>query len=370
MVSSSSFSKVNIDEDKWVEGMRKSIVEHDDEQMGKIPVCIFTVPKVLLDTNPNCYIPQQVALGPYHHWRPEVYDMQRFKLAAARRTQKYMNVSFERIVEIMKKQDEVRIRACYHKFLDMSGDALVWMMAVDMAFLLEFLLVYSMKQEGRSLTRVASEMSHLVDAAGKKLSHVAILRDLVMVENQIPLFLIKTMMEHQHRETHNKSPGEKLKSMLMGLYHELSPFHEQELADVHIDDCDHILDFLYHMTVPNNKELHTYDAIEIEYDHDQSVTEEAHDGDQEDSFAKHTDLQRFMNFIWNILSKSKAGMVRIFKKIIFGRPVALVTKFPWKIISSLPILKNMKEPIELLNFLNYELGFLGTKRGFVHENMN
>ncbi|KAF5758117.1 hypothetical protein HanXRQr2_Chr16g0725641 [Helianthus annuus] len=346
MVSSSSFSKVNIDEDKWVEGMRKSIVEHDDEQIGKIPVCIFTVPKVLLDTNPNCYIPQQVALGPYHHWRPEVYDMQRFKLAAARRTQKYMNVSFERIVEIMKKHDEVRIRACYHKFLDMSGDALVWMMAVDMAFLLEFLLVYSMKQEGRSLTRVASEMSHLVDAAGKKLSHVAILRDLVMVENQIPLFLIKTMMEHQHRETHNKSPGEKLMSMLMGLYHELSPFHEQELANVHIDDCDHILDFLYHMTVPNNKELHTYDAIEIEYDHDQSITEEAHDGDQEDSFAKHTDLQRFMNFIWNIHSKSKAGMVRIFKKIIFGRPVALVTKFPWKIISSLPILKNMKEPIE------------------------
>lgn len=107
-------------------------------------------------------------------------------------------------------------------------------------------------------------MSHIVDVSGKKLSHMVILRDLVMVENQIPLFLIKTMMEHQLREIDGKSAREKLKSMLMGLYHELSPFHEQELADVDIDDCDHLLDFLYHMTVPNNKELHIYDAIEIE----------------------------------------------------------------------------------------------------------
>ncbi|MFS8000434.1 hypothetical protein Hanom_Chr12g01178271 [Helianthus anomalus] len=38
-----------------------------------------------------------------------------------------MNVSFERIVDIMKKHDELRIRASYHKLLEMSGDTLVWM---------------------------------------------------------------------------------------------------------------------------------------------------------------------------------------------------------------------------------------------------
>ncbi|KAJ0833934.1 hypothetical protein HanRHA438_Chr16g0738121 [Helianthus annuus] len=339
---------MDIDEDKWVEGVRKSLVEQDEE-IGKIPVCIFTVPKILLATDPNSYIPQQVALGPFHHWRPEVYDMQRYKLAAARRTQKYMNVSFERIVDIMKKHDELRIRASYHKLLEISGDTLVWMMAVDMAFLLEFLMVYSMKQEGQTLTRVTSSMSHLVDVTGKKLSHVAILRDLVMLENQIPLFLIKNMLEHQRKESDDKSPGEKLKSMLMGLYHELSPFHEQELADVDIDDCDHILDFLYHMTVPNNKELHIDEVIEIEYE---GITEEACDGDQEESFAKPSDLRRFTNYIWKILSKSNAGMIRISKRIIFGRPVILVTKLPWRIISSLPILKLLKEPIEQM-FKNF-----------------
>lgn len=323
--------------------MRKSIMEHEEE-IDKVPVCIFTVPKVLLATDPESYIPQQVALGPFHHWRPEVYDMQRYKLAAARRTQKDMNVSFERIIEMMKKKDEARIRACYHKFLDMSGDALIWMMAVDMAFLLEFLQVYSMKEQGRVLKKVTSSMSHLVDASGKKLSHMVILRDLVMVENQIPLFLIKTMLEHQSKNSNNdKSAEETLKSMLMGVYHELSPFQEKELPDVDINDCDHLLDFLYHMTVPNNKEL---GIMEAEIDIEEEIITEVNEGDEEESFAKESDLNKVMNYIWNILSKSNAGLVGFFKRIIFGRPMALLMKLPWKILTNLPILKLMKEPME------------------------
>ncbi|KAI3766206.1 hypothetical protein L2E82_16258 [Cichorium intybus] len=348
--NSYSFTKPNIDEDGWVESMRKSIIEQDDEEIAKTPVCIFTVPKVLLATDPESYIPQQVALGPFHHWREEVYDMQRYKLAAARRTQKLMNVRFERIVELMKKHDEARIRASYYKFLDVSGEALIWVLAVDVAFLLEFLHVYSIEEEGRTFQKVTSSMSHLVDASGKKLSHMSILRDLVMVENQIPLFLMKTMVEHQLRNDENKSVGEKLKTMLMGLYHELSPFKEQDLPDVDINECDHLLDFLYHMTVPRNKEHHiNIEENEIEYE---GIAEETGEGDQEESFAKPSDLRRFMNFIWKILSKSNATLLRIFKKIIFGKPVTLIMKLPWKILSNLPILKLMKEPIEnmLQNF--------------------
>ncbi|PWA49207.1 hypothetical protein CTI12_AA483570 [Artemisia annua] len=343
--NSYSFSNMNVDETEWVESMRKSLIEHEEE-VDKVAVCIFTVPQVLLATDPESYIPQQIALGPFHHWRPEVYDMQRYKLAAARRTQKHMNVSFERIVEIMKKKDEARIRACYHKFLDMSGDALIWMMAVDMAFLLEFLHVYSMKEEGKVLNKVTSSVSHLVDVSGKKLSHMAILRDLVMVENQIPLFLIKTMLEHQYKKgtDQEKSAEDTLKKMLMGLYHELSPFQEKELPDVDINDCDHLLDFLYHLTVPNNKELGIMEA-EIDIEEEEDITEEK-DEAQEETIAKDGEVRKVMNYIWNILSKSNAGLVKIFKKILFGKPMALLMKLPWKIISSLPILKLMKEPME------------------------
>jgi hypothetical protein len=44
-------------------------------------------------------------------------------------------------------------------------------------------------KEGIVFTRVSSRMSHLVDYAGRKSGHNAILRDMVMLENQIPLFV-------------------------------------------------------------------------------------------------------------------------------------------------------------------------------------
>ncbi|XP_023733601.1 putative UPF0481 protein At3g02645 [Lactuca sativa] len=342
--NSSSFNKSNIDQEGWVKSMRKSIAEPDNEEISKFPVCIFSVPKVLLATDPDSYIPQQVALGPFHHWREEVYDMQRYKLEAARRTQKLMNTSFEEMVEEMRKQDEARIRACYHKFLDMSGEVLVWILAVDMAFLLEFLRVYSVKEQARSsVENCTSSVSHLVDTSGSsKMSQMAILRDLVMVENQIPLFLMKTMVENQIRDDENKSAAETLKSMLMGLYHEVSPFKEKQLPDIDIDDCDHLLDFLYHMTVPNNKELHI-EAIEIDYE---GITEDANDGDQEESFAKPSDVQHFKDFIWKIVSKSNASLLRIFKKLIFMKPVTVMMKLPLKVLSNIPMLNLIKEPVE------------------------
>nr|GEU94934.1 putative UPF0481 protein At3g02645 [Tanacetum cinerariifolium] len=352
-----SFSKMNIDEDEWVANMRKSVVEYEEESEEN-PVCIFTVPQVLLATDPESYIPQEVALGPFHHWRPEIYDMQRYKLAAARRTQKSMNVSFERIVEIMKKNDETRIRACYHKSIDMSGDALIWMMAVDMAFLLEFLQVYSLKEEGRTLKKVTSTIAHIVDVTGKKLSHMAVLRDVVMLENQIPMFLIHTMLKHQIKNTKhedksadetlkNKSADETLKSMLMGLYIELTPFQEKVLPDVDINDCDHLLDFLYHMTVPNNKELGIMEAeIDIEEEEEEEETTEIKEEDEEGMYAKDSEVRSFLDHIWKIISKSNARLVNLLKKIIFGKPMKLVMKLPWKIISNLPLLKMMKEPME------------------------
>nr|GEZ78704.1 putative UPF0481 protein At3g02645 [Tanacetum cinerariifolium] len=221
----------------------------------------------------------------------------------------------------MKKNDEARIRASYHKLIDMSGDALIWMMAVDMAFFLN-----SFKC--------------------KKLSHVTILRDLVMMENQIPLFLIKTMLEHQcKRNTElNKSAEEIPKTMLMGLYHELSPFQEIALPDVDINDCEYLLDFLYHLIVPNNKELGIIET-EIDVKHD-AIIEVKDDKEKEDTFAKKSDLKRFMKFVTKILSKSNARLVSILRKVIMGKPMALVLKLPWKIISNIPILKVIKEPIE------------------------
>uniref|UniRef100_F6HIX2 Uncharacterized protein n=1 Tax=Vitis vinifera TaxID=29760 RepID=F6HIX2_VITVI len=171
-----SNSNPSFDELRWVIEIRRTLDEELEED-SEVPVNIYNVPKTLMATKPDCYVPQEVALGPYHHWRPELYEMERYKLAAAKRTQKHLQrVKFESLVDQLTKH-EPRIRACYHKFLEFNGDTLAWMMAIDASFLLEFLQVYAIKA-GRVLTRVSSRMSHLVDYAGTKSAHNAILRDM------------------------------------------------------------------------------------------------------------------------------------------------------------------------------------------------
>ncbi|PRQ32437.1 hypothetical protein RchiOBHm_Chr5g0046381 [Rosa chinensis] len=92
------------------------------------------------------------------------------------------------------------------------------MMAIDASFFLEILQVYEV-QEG---PRVSSRMAHLVDHAGRKSAHHAILRDLVMLENQIPRFVLKKVLKFKLPAL--ECAKDKLLSMFMGLCKELSPF--------------------------------------------------------------------------------------------------------------------------------------------------
>ncbi|XVE92491.1 hypothetical protein REPUB_Repub01dG0101800 [Reevesia pubescens] len=216
----SSTSNSNFDELRWVVNIHRSLDEELEEEI-EVPVCIFNVPKTLMSTDPESYIPQLVALGSYHYWRPELYEMERYKLAAAKRTQKQLQcLNFHTLVDQLVNLDS-RIRACYHKYLDFNGETLTWMMAIDASFLLEFLQIYALK-EGKTLSRVSSRMSHLVDYAGRKSAHNSILRDVVMLENQIPLFILRKVLDVQYSSL--ESADDMLLSMLMGLSQELSPF--------------------------------------------------------------------------------------------------------------------------------------------------
>ncbi|KAL3736853.1 hypothetical protein ACJRO7_025737 [Eucalyptus globulus] len=345
--TASSMPKVGeiFDENQWVIQIRWAL-EEELEDETEVPVSIFSVPRVLMSSDPELYTPQQVAIGPYHHWRPEMYEMERYKLAAAKRSQKQLQkIKIHNLVEQLEKL-ELRTRACYHKYLDFKGETLAWMMAIDASFLLEFLRVYAIK-EGKMLSRVSSRMSHLVDYTGRKSAHNAILKDIVMLENQIPLFILRKMLEF--RFTSLDDADNMLHGMLMGFYKEVSPFKLLEaLPKIQVSVCAHLLDFLYETIVPKVKE-----QPEI-------VEEEGEEeGDNEDKEGKAKSpwsllsssgtnyIRPLCDQIWNLLSKLIKGPIETVKRLLLSNR-AKVLKLPLTILSKIPLLSVLAQPLESL----------------------
>ncbi|XP_047959122.1 putative UPF0481 protein At3g02645 [Salvia hispanica] len=325
----------HFDESLWVKRIQQSIDDDLDED-SKIPVTIFAVPKILMATDPDSYIPQQVAIGPYHHLRAELYDMERYKVAAAKRNQKELdNVKLKQLVDHLMKM-ELRIKASYHRPLGIGVEALAWMMAVDVSFLFEFMQVCAVK-EGKVITRIPSRMDYLIDLARRKTAHNAILRDIVMLENQIPLFVMRKLLELQFSSL--EMADDRLHAMLAALAKDLSPFQMAESYQrVALGDCAHLLEFLYNYVVPST-DREKPASIEID------VAEEgAAEGEEE--MVETTHVRQLRVVVWRVIYTSVRTPARFVKRVILSKPMKLAVKLPWKVVSNIPLLKTLTQPIE------------------------
>ncbi|KAG6789063.1 hypothetical protein POTOM_005147 [Populus tomentosa] len=319
-------SSSNFDEYQWVINIGRALekeLEDDDED----PVCIFTVPKTLMSSNPDTYTPQQLSLGPYHYLRPDLHEMECYKLSAAKKLQNQLHSShrFENLVEQLIKL-EPKIRACYHKYLSFNAETLAWMMALDVSFLLEFLQIYSLKETSSSSRVVTSRMSHLLDYSKRKSVHHVILRDMVMLENQVPLFVLRKVLEFQYLSV--ESADEMLLSMIMGLAKDLSPFKTIELPkSKNILEHSHLLDLLYDIIVPKVEE-----PVEISEEFADQI--EADKPESEGFGFDSNYVKQLLKEIWNTVSQLTTGPVSLLIKNI-SSTVTIQLKFSWTILSKL-----------------------------------
>ncbi|RZC73810.1 hypothetical protein C5167_049285 [Papaver somniferum] len=178
----SSMSIPKLDLNQWVIQIREILEEgdiEDDKDTNTISVCISNVPKSLKAYKPDAYIPQQISLGPYHHWRPELYEMGRYKLEAAKRRQKQLmdGLKFQHLVEGHLTKLDLRIRSCYHKYIDFNCETLAWLMAVDASFLLEFLQIFAIKEVTGRVHLLDCLYYMLVQRKPEELSSVAITKE-------------------------------------------------------------------------------------------------------------------------------------------------------------------------------------------------
>ncbi|KAL6624845.1 hypothetical protein ACP70R_032166 [Stipagrostis hirtigluma subsp. patula] len=341
------------DEVRWVVQIRRSLQEDaagddDDDDDDGIPVSVFNVPKQLHVHKPEAYTPQLIALGPYHHWRPELYEMERYKLAAARRAQRRLRagVKLDGLVEHLARLER-KVRAYYHRYLDFSGETLSWMMVVDGAFLLEFLQIYAavaVAGEGgggsRPLRRVSSRMAHLVDFAGRKAAHNLILRDMIMLENQVPLCVLLKILDPQCESADDA--GELLARMVTGLMKELCPFKMMDsFPAANVGKHAHLLELLYYLLVPKPADDAAAEAGAHGSFHDRGegydIEEQPADGsgggaeEQQPAAGSHHVKQLFVA-VWGIVSRLKtAGPMKHVAK-----PMEVAAKAPWKMLNVVP----------------------------------
>ncbi|XP_020208555.1 putative UPF0481 protein At3g02645 [Cajanus cajan] len=243
------------DEDTWVVQMNQLVSETNLSILNKMPVCIYQVPKSLSCGKPEAFAPQLIAIGPYNHFRPDLYPMERFKIFAAKRVLDHFNKhDLKTLVEQLRNTGPF-IRACYHKYLDLKEDTLLYTMALDGLFLLDFYHNYlDEKVSSSSMTGLEEQ----VQISGVKLTKDAIIRDMIMVENQIPTYMLLRILVLESSKPVD-SVQEHLGSMLLSFCAEHSP-----LKLTHTPTCSeavtkhyHILDLMYHLVVPQNENSET-----------------------------------------------------------------------------------------------------------------
>ncbi|KAL3813055.1 hypothetical protein ACJIZ3_014323 [Penstemon smallii] len=172
MSSNTIFSSIE-SQKRWVLAMEKNFPqEHIVDINFFTPTSIFKIPKTLTETNPEAYTPQHLGLGPYHHLRPELYPMQKPKVAAVNNYLKSKNPkSFQKVVDALV-QFEPLLRQCYDQYLDLDIQTLAWILTIDGLYLLQFLENYSQNNSEELNTG-----------------------DIMMLENQIPVIILKSIRQ-------------------------------------------------------------------------------------------------------------------------------------------------------------------------------
>ncbi|KAL0007595.1 hypothetical protein SO802_009097 [Lithocarpus litseifolius] len=139
--------------------------------------CIYRVPKNLRQINEEAYSPKLISIGPFHHGKEEVRDMEKLKVRYLKefcyRTGKCQK-EIARVIE----ENEVKIRRCYEEIFDMSSEDFVKMVLLDSTFIIELFMRANDKKDYMS---------------SKPLLNCYIQADLILLENQLPFFILEEL---------------------------------------------------------------------------------------------------------------------------------------------------------------------------------
>ncbi|KAL8258894.1 hypothetical protein R6Q59_026847 [Mikania micrantha] len=221
-------------------------VEKEESLNEQITPSIDMAPRTLREVSPQSFSPRVVSIGPLHRDDKNVQAFERKKAIYLTKLMNHitsstpgiiMNSCMEKVYASMDK-----IKACYVLTKEYDDVEFAEMMVMDACFILGFI---------HQTFEVMPDMSHAED----------VIRDLVLLENQIPFFFLKEIFECTIAVElpPNTSLVKYLRPVLsfLSLYNSYKDFSIPE--NIFIDDThDHILSLLHKCHKPlendNNKE--------------------------------------------------------------------------------------------------------------------
>ncbi|KAG7948775.1 hypothetical protein I3843_13G025900 [Carya illinoinensis] len=167
------------------EFMINIVEDSPDIEPGEWPeCCIYRVPELLRRVEKEAYTPKLVHIGPLHYSMQQPKDIEIQKLRYLKgfcdRTKKSKN-DLAGIIE----SDELKIRHCYSETFDQINSVeFVNMILLDATFIIEFIL--------RSRNPKVYDGDHIIS---KPCLVCHIWPDLILLENQLPYFVLKKLYD-------------------------------------------------------------------------------------------------------------------------------------------------------------------------------
>ena len=183
-----SVEEDNPPESEWEISIKEKLnqARQDDAASSWGKLCIYRIPHYLKEGDDKAYVPQIVSLGPYHHGKRRLRQMDRHKWRALHQILRRTNHDIMLYLDAVKEAEE-RARNCYEGSITLSSNEFVEMMVLDGCFMLELFrgAAEGFKQLGYPRNDPIFAMRG---------SMHSIQRDMIMLENQLPLFILDRLL--------------------------------------------------------------------------------------------------------------------------------------------------------------------------------
>lgn len=202
---------------------------------------IYRVPPAVTDLNKIAYKPQTVSFGPYHHGKEHLKPMEEHKHRALLHFLKRSNKPLESYVDSLAQvvDDLKHSYDCLDPSWQEDTDAFLQVMVLDGCFMLEILRKATAMSDQDQTTHPRDDYASndpIFSNHGKLYLMPYIKRDMLMLENQLPILLLKKLLAVSNDNSNPQHDEEFLNKLILKFC------SSQNACPAKLGKCLHVLD--------------------------------------------------------------------------------------------------------------------------------